>query len=454
MKTFSFTIYKMLGLLVLMPLFCSAQGLTNTSGTHIVVNGAVSIVINNGGLSNAGSFTKSTGTVVFTGSNATSGSFIGGSSTTDFYNLTLNKSANGLQLNNHISVSNQITFTSGDSIFLNNYNVDLGSTGSLSGETSSKRFTGQTGGYIMITQNLNAPTAVNPGNLGMEITSAANLGSTVIKRMHTVYRNKSITRNFEIVPTNNAALNATLLFHYLHSEFRGNTETALSTYGSTNGGVNWNYMSCCLDLNTGGDFITTNNVQSLHLYTLFSFAELPVLLIYLKGKQVGADVQIDWATSGETDNDHFDIERSANGLSFSKIGTIKGSGSSTMQKNYQFLDEQPLPGTNYYRLKQVDNNDEFVYSGTISVLMSTTTASVNLSPNPANNLVFLKINSNDEGQTEMNLVDQNGKAYQSKSLKCVKGENNFILNIQELPKGIYYIRLTGSTNQTIKLLKM
>lgn len=454
MKTYLSILYSLLTTLLFAPMCSRAQGIINTSGANLVVNGAVSIVVNDGGFTNDGTFTKSTGSVVFTGSTATANSFIAGTAATDFYNLTLNKSVNGLQLNRNIGVSNLVTFTSGDSIFLNTYNVDLGNTGSLSGETGSKRFTGQTGGYIMITQSLNAPSAVNPGNLGMEITSAANLGSTVIKRAHTVYRNRSITRNFDITPTNNAALNATLVFHYFHSELRTAGEFTLSTYSSVNGGANWFYVSGGPDLNTISDYITSTNLSSLNLFSFFSLADLPVHLLYIKAKVVNRNAVIEWGTSGEIDNDYFDIERSVNGISFSKIGRIKGSGSTSIQKTYQYTDESPLPGTNYYRIKQVDTNLDFIYSGIVSVQITEPQIGISLSPNPATNLLLIKINGLEAHETDMNVMDQHGKIYKSISLKCKKGENNFTINIEDLPKGLYYINLSGKNNQSVKFLKM
>ncbi|MBK8088612.1 MAG: T9SS type A sorting domain-containing protein [Chitinophagaceae bacterium] len=454
MKTYIPILYSLFATMLLVPMCIMAQGIINTSGTQLVVDGAACIVINDGGFTNNGTFSKSTGSVVFSGSTATANSFIAGTTTTDFYNLTLNKSANGLQLNRNIGVSNLVTFTSGDSIFLNTYNVDLGSNGSLSGETSSKRFTGQTGGYIMITQSLNAPSAVNPGNLGMEITSAANLGSTVIKRAHTVYRDRSVTRNFDITPTNNAALNATLVFNYFHSELRTTIESTLSTYSSSNGGTNWFYISGGPDLNTISNYITSTNVNSLHLLSLFSLADLPVHLLYLKGKAINRSALLEWATSGEIDNDYFDVERSANGITFLKIGTVKGSGNTSIQKTYQYTDEHPLTGTNYYRIKQVDTNLDFMYSGIVSVQITEPAIGISLSPNPATNLLFVKINGLEADEIDLKLMDQHGKIYKFISLKCKKGENNFTINIEDLPKGLYYINLSGKNNQSVKFLKM
>jgi hypothetical protein len=436
------------------PVCSPAQGLINTNGSSLVSNDAVTIVIQDGGLTNNGTFIKSTGTIAFTGNSSTSSSFVGGTAATDFYNLTLNKTANGLQLNRNIGVSNLVTFTSGDSIFLNNYTVDLGSTGSISGENNNSRFTGQTGGYIMITQSLNAPAAVNPGNLGIDITSAADLGSTVIKRSQTVFRNKSITRNFEILPANNAALNATLVFHYFPSELRSIVESTLATYSSSNGGVNWSFVGNTT-LSTPFDYITSTNINSFDLFTLFNQVDLPVQLLFLKGNAVNKTVELNWATSGEIDNDHFEIERSVDGINFSTIGKVNGNGNSSIQQTFLFTDHHPIGGTNYYRLKQVDNNQMFTHTRIISVLIkSDPQIDITLSPNPATNILFVKITGADPGQADLKLMGQNGKLYKTLPVVCKKDEVNFSINIEDLPKGLYYIRFSGVINHSIKFIKV
>ena len=83
-----------------------AQGIKISSGASLVMNGSANLVLSNSGLTNNGQFSPGIGTVVFSGNSATSGSFINGSSSTGFYNLTLNKSANGIQLGRNITLSN------------------------------------------------------------------------------------------------------------------------------------------------------------------------------------------------------------------------------------------------------------------------------------------------------------------------------------------------------------
>jgi hypothetical protein len=65
-------------------------------------------------------------------------------------------------------------------------------------------------------------------------------------------------------------------------------------------------------------------------------------------------VFLDWVSSAEENNDYFEILRSSNGLSYEVIGTVPGSGNSTQMLAYEFVDENPLYGTSYYKLAQTD----------------------------------------------------------------------------------------------------
>jgi len=74
----------------------------------------------------------------------------------------------------------QLVLNSGN-LELNNHTIDLGATGHIAEERNEARITGISGGIIKATVLLNAPRSVNPGNIGVEITSAANLGLTPLQ---------------------------------------------------------------------------------------------------------------------------------------------------------------------------------------------------------------------------------------------------------------------------------
>jgi len=102
--------------------------------------------------------------------------------------------------------------------------------------------------------------------------------------------------------------------------------------------------------------------------------------------------QLNWTTGQEINFDHFEIEHSTSNTNFNQIGIVQGKGDSQFAQDYSFQDLNPFEGANYYRLKMVDKQGHFSYSS--SVLVSFSLAIIQLYPNPAKNLVYLKNNLN------------------------------------------------------------
>lgn len=94
---------------------------------------------------------------------------------------------------------------------------------------------------------------------------------------------------------------------------------------------------------------------------------LPIKLSHFDIIKIKFNTQISFATASETNNDYFTIERSSDGRSFEAIGEIKGAGNSVEERHYDFTDENPLPGINYYRIKQTDFDGRYSYSEIKSV---------------------------------------------------------------------------------------
>ena len=231
------TVYmRLLAMTLLLALFGLAgwaQGLQLTPGIHWVVNGPSQLILHNASLINDGSFFADSGTVVFTSDTGSGGAIIGGANPVSFHDLRIGKAANDLQLNNDAFVAGRIMLDSGN-LQLNGYLLDLGASGSIIGERNEARITGVHGGTVRITALLHGPHAVNPGNIGVEITSDADLGSTVITRGHFQLTNSSgetsIQRWFDITPETNTNLHASLRLFYLDEELAGKNKNALALF--------------------------------------------------------------------------------------------------------------------------------------------------------------------------------------------------------------------------------
>jgi hypothetical protein len=123
--------------------------------------------------------------------------------------------------------------------------------------------------------------------------------------------------------------------------------------------------------------------QSIFLTDLSWASIVPVELIYFRGKAENDRVRLNWATANESNSDYFQVERSTDLKEFTSIGRISSKGDSKQRVEYSFLDEAPLPGVNYYRLKQVDKDRASEYSKIIAVSPQTASSRFIIYPNPS-----------------------------------------------------------------------
>src|SRR6187399_813169 len=215
--------------------------LTISSGAQWINNGNTAVVLQNMDLVNNGSILSGTGSFIFKG---TQNSMINGSSMSLFGVIEISKTNNAkVLLERNISIGGSINFISGQ-LDLNNNNILMTPIANIAGESENNRIIGPNGGFVEITQNMNAPASVNAGNLGATISSSVNLGSVTIRRGHLPQNGTgfatSIQRYYLITPQNNIGLNATLRIKYFDAELNGQNENTMVFYQSNDNGINWN----------------------------------------------------------------------------------------------------------------------------------------------------------------------------------------------------------------------
>ncbi len=150
----------------------------------------------------------------------------------------------------------------------------------------------------------------------------------------------------------------------------------------------------------------------------------------------GTAVRLAWKGIGESDA-RFEVERSGDGVGFTKIGSVNGSGS-VQETDYGFLDQQPLNGINYYRLKTVDANGSFLYTKVINIKMGGEAAAIQAYPNPASHLVNVQLPATAEEVT-MRLADMSGKTVKAVRLGRLLFPQRYSLDISSLPRGQYLL---------------
>jgi hypothetical protein len=182
----------------------------------------------------------------------------------------------------------------------------------------------------------------------------------------------------------------------------------------------------------------------------FNSASLPVSLLNFTAQQQGSRSLLQWQTADETDNDYFEVERSADGKTFTGIGKVAGHGTVTTKEKYQFTDNLPYSGRNYYRLKQFDFNGNYKYSNIETVNFETAEV-FKAFPNPAVNSVNLTLPSV-AASSMIDVFDMNGKKVMEETISA--NTISQTLDVSKLAAGVYQMTLIqGTTQQTVKLVK-
>ncbi|MFT4060845.1 MAG: right-handed parallel beta-helix repeat-containing protein [Edaphocola sp.] len=170
---------------------------------------------------------------------------------------------------------------------------------------------------------------------------------------------------------------------------------------------------------------------------------LPVTLVNFTATKKGDAALLQWATAMETNNLGFDVERSADGKVFSKIGFVAGAGTTSIPQQYLYTDQLPLSGVNYYRLKQIDVDGGYAYS-TVQTVSFPTARGVKVYPNP----VAKELNITLAGAK--GLLTITGASGKTVKTVTATGAGTLQIDISALSPGVYFFRIDGHTGSFIK----
>ena len=165
---------------------------------------------------------------------------------------------------------------------------------------------------------------------------------------------------------------------------------------------------------------------------------LPIQLMSFGATLMDKEVKVQWQTTTEINSAFFVVEKSLDGSSWQTIGTIKAAGQSTIPLFYQLYDAHPVEGINYYRLKLLDVDSHFSYSGIASIRYHIASASpISVYPNPAHYRFTVAINRI-QNNTRLNIrvVNTSGQTVLEK--QNMTG-NTFTFDVANLPAGTYYL---------------
>jgi hypothetical protein len=190
-----------------------------------------------------------------------------------------------------------------------------------------------------------------------------------------------------------------------------------------------------------------NTFSTFYVHPQFyPFAPLPVELVSFIGWNENNINKLQWVTASELNSDKFEIEKSTVSGVWNTIGDVRAAGNSNIKLTYNFTDNNPVVGDNYYRLKMIDIDGTFKYSNTINIPISEaiTNGFAGVYPNPTGGELNVDIQSVGLYDTYVSVYDVLGKTIFEKPVTIVRGMNKLQFNFNQLAKGTYILRFADA----------
>ncbi|MBV9961707.1 MAG: T9SS type A sorting domain-containing protein [Parafilimonas sp.] len=227
--------------------------------------------------------------------------------------------------------------------------------------------------------------------------------------------------------------------------FGVNAKTATVTFPST--GKWYNYLGTGTITISSAGYTVTLQPGEYFVYTNKDVKSqvLAVNWLTFTAQKTGAHtVLLNWSTESRANSDHFEIERSSDGISFTKIAsanTILSNGT----QHYSYTDNSPLNSLSYYRIKQVDKDGSFQYSSIQKINLADVVHLWNVFPDPAKDKANVYALSN-YAKADISIADLNGKiVYRYTAGNIIAGQP-ITIPVQQLSKGLYVIKIATEQN--------
>ena len=170
---------------------------------------------------------------------------------------------------------------------------------------------------------------------------------------------------------------------------------------------------------------------------------LPIALSSFTAKAVENTAVLNWITKNERNSKGFDIQHSNANTTWETIGFVSSlaeNGNSNEALNYNFVDQKPNTGMNFYRLKQIDFNGHFTYSATRMVQFSAD-GKIMVFPNPTSGNVTISGMNGDNQIIVTNAIGQ-------EVMKTVnKGEYSKLIDLSHFAAGFYMISISNASGE-------
>jgi hypothetical protein len=209
-----------------------------------------------------------------------------------------------------------------------------------------------------------------------------------------------------------------------------NFEMARSIRQTTDGG----YIVAGFTLSDNGDVSGNHGFYDAWIVKLSALTiPLPIELISFNGAIQKCSSLLNWSTASEINNNYFTVLRSDDAVHYEIIGSIDGAGNSNNPRHYAFIDEDPHPGSNYYKLSQTDYDGATTEFKPITVSHSLMNV---VYSNSETDVFELQLNCTMENLTGMEIYNLTGQCVYRRRLTDLTP-----FTVSGLADGVYLIRV-------------
>lgn len=378
----------------------------------------------------------------------------------DFNYNSAGAGTNNLTLNTPLTVNGTLSLNAGNILLGSN---TLTAAGTISGGSLPSHIVTNGTGALKINA-VGATTKIFPVG-----PSATAYHPATLNNSGTV-ENFSVNVAASAPPCGDPAASVTARWNITEETTGGsNCTISLDYNGALTGGAYSAPTAKIVDCNGSGPYYgngtVTGTIATGTGFTSFSpfgitsdLVILPITFINFSGSRAGKHNKLIWITGNEQNNLGFEVQRSEDGQNFASIGFVntQAPGGSTSNLTYNFTDYNIKTTTvQYYKLRQVDNNNQSKYSAIVKIKgdQSTILTMEGIVPNPVQNNLTASISSPTKGLINLQVLDIMGRMIQQQQVIIQEGTNVIPVNVSTLGSGIYLLKAISSDNHQIPTVK-